>query len=243
MRKEPVMPQVNFKRLLSRRDLLLRGGASALVLTGVSQSDWMAAFAQSITIAATPSETEGPYWVDEQLNRSDIRTDPSTGVVSAGFPLALGITVSRITGGTIVPLSGAYVDIWHCNASGLYSDESANNTVGQKYLRGYQVADAHGNVRFLTIYPGWYSGRTVHIHFRVRLYSGSSTSLNFTSQLFFDESVTTTIFGLSPYAQRPNRDTFNATDMIYASGGSGLLLRLAQDGTYGLSSFHVMLNA
>lgn len=238
-----IIPKSNLKTLLSRRDLLIKGGMGAIALAAIPHSEWLAAFADTITISATPSETEGPYWVDEQLNRSDIRTDPSTGVVSTGFPLALGITVSRIVNGTIVPLSGAYVDIWHCNASGLYSDESANNTVGQKYLRGYQVADAHGNVKFLTVYPGWYSGRTVHIHFRVRLYSGTSTTLNFASQLFFDESITTSIYGLSPYALRPNRDTFNATDNIYASGGSSLMLRLAQDGTYGLSSFHVMLNA
>jgi protocatechuate 3,4-dioxygenase beta subunit len=231
------------KNLPTRRDLLLKSGAGLIALAGVSNSDWMAALADTVTVAATPSQTEGPYFVEEKLNRSDIRVDPATSLVSAGFPLVLGITASRISNGTITPLSGAYIDVWHCDATGIYSDEQANGSSGKKFLRGYQVSDGHGNVRFTTVYPGWYQGRTVHIHFKVRMYSGSSKTYEFNSQLYFDEATTTAIYSRPPYNQRPNRDTFNATDGIYRGGGSQLMLRMAQDGTHALSSFHVMLNA
>src|SRR5437868_6791304 len=121
--------------LPSRRDALRLGAAGAVAAAGLgpvksSLGDCILA----------PSETEGPYWVDEMLSRSDIRSDPTTGQLQAGLPLRLSLNVSEITGGTsCAPLAGAYVDIWHCNALGLYSDEAANNTVGQRWLRGYQV--------------------------------------------------------------------------------------------------------
>ena len=112
--------------------------------------------------------TEGPYWVEEQLNRSDIRQDPSNGTTKAGTPLTLQINVYQSNTSGCVPVSNAMVDIWHCDAAGLYSDEAANNTVGQKFLRGFQMTDSNGTVTFTTIYPGWYNGRAVHIHVRVR---------------------------------------------------------------------------
>src|SRR5262249_30469552 len=110
----------------------------------------------STTCVVTPSETEGPYFVDELLKRSDIRSDPSDGSVQNGLPLRLKITVHRIDGTACSALEGANVDIWHCNAQGIYSDVSANSTVGKKFLRGYQTTDADGAVEFTTIYPGWY---------------------------------------------------------------------------------------
>ncbi|MEZ5398638.1 MAG: intradiol ring-cleavage dioxygenase [Bryobacteraceae bacterium] len=226
---------------LGRRELLTKlagfGAAGAIGLP--------AALAQSetVSIVATPSATQGPYWVDEQLNRSDIRVDPVNSTVQQGFPLVLGITVSRLSGGVIVPVGGAFVDIWHCNAAGVYSDVSANATVGQKWLRGYQVTDAHGAVRFVTIYPGWYSGRAVHIHYRIRTASLNNPVFNYTSQFFFTETVTTNVFTSAPYSTRGAPDTRNTTDGIYnQSGGAVLLLRMAKDSSYCLSSFHVMLN-
>ena len=167
--------------------------------------------------------TEGPYWVDEKLFRSDIRTDPSTGVARAGVPLTLTITVQNL-GSSCTPLQGAYVDIWHCDAKGIYSDEATYNpgggtgnvtTTGQKFLRGYQITDSNGQVTFTTIYPGWYSGRTIHIHMRVRTYSGSTVLSNFVTQIFFDDSITNTVLTLSDYSRTTARDTTNATDNIY----------------------------
>src|SRR5262249_5768498 len=90
---------------------------------------------------ATPTVTEGPYWVDEKLLRSDIRTDPATGIARPGITLALSIAVQNISNGSCAAVAGALVDIWHCDAGGAYSDEAVNATAGQKFLRGYQVTD------------------------------------------------------------------------------------------------------
>jgi intradiol ring-cleaving dioxygenase-like protein len=133
------------------------------------------------------------------------------------------------------------VDVWHCDAGGLYSDEAANNTVGKKFLRGYQITDANGAVQFTTIYPGWYSGRTIHIHFRIRTFDGSTTTSNFTSQLFFDETITNTVLAQSPYNTRGTRDTTNATDNIYSAA---TLLSLTSDGSGGYAgTFTVALDS
>jgi uncharacterized protein (TIGR03437 family) len=175
----------------------------------------------------SPAMTEGPYWVDEQLNRPDIRVDPSNGSVRSGVLLNLAVNVYAVTSTSCAPLAGAHVDIWHCDASGLYSDVSANNTVGQKFLRGYQITDDDGVANFTTIYPGWYSGRTVHIHLRIRTYSGSQALDQFTSQLFFDDSITDQVFTQSPYNTRGSRSTRNTGDNIY-NGQTRTLLTLTQ---------------
>lgn len=176
-------------------------------------------------VAATPTVTEGPYWVDEKLFRSDIRTDPATGVARAGTPLTLTIKVLNLSSGACAPLTGAWVDIWHCDAKGIYSDEptynpgggtGSVNTSGQKFLRGYQITDNAGQVTFTTIYPGWDSGRTIHIHFRVRTYSGTTVLGNFVSQIFFDDAVNNAVLAQSAYSRTTGRDTSNSNDMVYS---------------------------
>lgn len=193
--------------------------------------------AAAISCVVTPDETEGPYFVDEMLNRPDIRSDPTSGAVSAGIPLALTIRVYKV-GTSCEPVSGALVDIWHCNAGGLYSDVSANNTVGQKFLRGYQLTDDSGVATFTTIYPGWYQGRTVHIHFKVRTFDGSSNTYEFTSQLFFDDSLSDEVYANAPYNTRGNRGTLNSNDNIY---DDRLLMNLAPSGDGYASTFDVGL--
>ena len=87
--------------------------------------------AETLTcVPSTPTVTEGPYWVDEKLFRSDVRTDPDTGVARAGIPLTLTIDVQNLTSGSCSALAGAYIDIWHCDAKGIYSDESSYNPGG-----------------------------------------------------------------------------------------------------------------
>ena len=120
-----------------------------------------------------------------------------------------------------MPLAGARVDIWHCDAGGTYSDEAQNNSSGKKFLRGYQTTDDSGAVNFTTIYPGWYSGRTVHINFRIRTYSGSTKLDEFVAQIFFDDTLTDTVFKSEPYSTRPNRDTRNANDMVVTGTRNG----------------------
>jgi protocatechuate 3,4-dioxygenase beta subunit len=183
------------------------------------------------TCVLAPEVTEGPYWVDVREKRSDVRAGQS------GTPLALDLYVYR-SDDSCEPESGAVVDIWHCNASGLYSDEAANGTSGETWLRGYQETDSNGHVAFTTIYPGWYSGRTVHIHIRVRTFSGSSTTFNFTTQIFFAEEDSAAVFATSPYNSRSGRDTTNEEDMIYQQevrAGNVLLPTLSGSASSGFS--------
>lgn len=189
----------------------------------------------------SPEQTEGPFFVDEKLNRSDIRIDPADGSISQGLPLQLVIHVNQVSNNKCTPLSGATVDVWHCDALGSYSDVrdnaggSAADTRGKKFLRGYQIADASGKVEFQTIYPGWYRGRNVHIHYKIRTNPKSELGHEFTSQLFFDEAITDQVHALAPYAQKGRRDTSNSSDGIFRRGGSDLMLQLskAPDGYLG----------
>jgi protocatechuate 3,4-dioxygenase beta subunit len=163
-----------------------------------------------------PEVTEGPYYVDENLNRSDIRADTNSGVVKEGIPLVLTFNVSQITDSSCSALEGAKVEIWHCDAAGVYSDVSdpGFNTIGQNFLRGYQLTDANGVAQFTTIYPGWYSGRTIHIHFKVHDPTSDQNKV-FTSQLFFDDALSDQVFSQAPYAEKGQRDRLNSTDSIY----------------------------
>ena len=206
-----------------RRTLAVLGGGAMATRQGLR------AASTCLTLAAP--QTEGPYWVEENLNRSDIRSDPSTGTVYPGVLLTLAISLQEVSSCT--PLAGARVDIWHCSATGTYSDEAVQSTSGKKFLRGYQVSDDNGNVNFITIYPGWYSGRTVHIHVRVRTYSGSTVLGEFTAQFFFDDTITDQVFTQSPYNARGTRDTRNTNDMVLTgtSGGSVLYPGLTQTPT------------
>ena len=192
--------------------MAILGGAGYATLIGPAPQ--FNAQAASSCIAVAEQQTEGPYWVDEKLNRSDIRQDPGTGAIPAGLPLSLSINVHEINGAVCGPLPGAQVDVWHCDAAGLYSDVSANSTVGRKFLRGYQTTDDNGNVQFTTIYPGWYSGRTIHIHVRIRTFNGAQQLDQFTAQIFFDDNVTDQVFTQSPYKARRTRDTRNSNDMV-----------------------------
>jgi protocatechuate 3,4-dioxygenase beta subunit len=216
-------------RVLTRREVLaLLGASGAALLTGVPFVHGLsnAGVAIGPSCVARPEQTEGPYFVDEGLNRSDIRSDPGAGVSKAGTPLTLALTVSSLRGGGCSPLPGAQVDLWHCDADGAYSDvtDRSFRTVGQRFLRGYQVTDGKGTVRFTTIYPGWYPGRTVHIHFKVRTAPKSERGQVFTSQLYFDDALTDRVQARAPYAVRGEREMRNADDRIFAQGGRRLML-------------------
>lgn len=251
-----------FRQHMGRRELIIKG-AGLMAFAGVAGSiltKKAAATTTTTTYIATPEQTEGPYWVDEQLNRSDLQIDPTDNSVQAGFPLVLSVTISSLVNGSITPISGAIVDLWHCNAIGVYSDEPAYNpgggtgtvvTTGKKFLRGYQVTNSRGQVRFLTIYPGWYTSRTAHIHCRVRIGGLQSPTTNFTTQFFFPDTLTDKIYQLSPYNQRTTaRDTTNLTDSVFttvdcntsANDGTETGLTLAETTTYASGSYNVVLD-
>ena len=195
--------------------------------------------AQATSCVLIPAKTEGPYFVDEKLNRSDIRTDPATGATSPGIPVALKMVVVRADS-SCAPVPGAVVDIWHADATGKYSDIASEGTSGRKYLRGLQATDARGAANFTTIFPGWYSGRAVHIHFKVRVFSGSSTTYEFNSQLFFDPSTTNEIYATSAYSSRGTQNVANSADNIYGSDGAKLLVALSPNGSGGYDGTFVI---
>ena len=196
--------------------LSVRGVARATAELPTASADAALASATACT-TLTPEETQGPFWVDERLLRSDVRADSATGAVQAGVPLTLTINLQD-AGADCSAQVGAYVDIWHANAQGTYSDVSGSgnpDNTGVDWLRGYQVSDANGSVTFTTIMPGWYASRTIHIHFRVRVGLDDATTVNVTSQLFFDESVNTAVLATSDYQKSGTRDTTNGTDALY----------------------------
>ena len=176
-------------------------------------------------------QDEGPYHRDAQPFRRDLAER------CAGSRLHLGIRLVG-DGGTALP--GTTVEVWHCDASGRYSGfppPDASGVVtsatapreeylpGQTFLRGRQLTDGEGRVEFESIYPGWYPGRTVHIHLMVHV--GEVVR---TTQLYFPEQVTTEVFARSPYDGRPGRDTTNETDEIFHTGGEPAVVDVAPAG-------------
>jgi protocatechuate 3,4-dioxygenase beta subunit len=173
----------------------------------------------------TPAATEGPYYFDPDAIRSDIREGRK------GAPLRLAI---RVRDADCKPLDNAVVDIWHCDASGLYSGfESASRGAGgapaagrtdeETYLRGAQVTSSEGIVQFRTVYPGWYRGRTTHVHAKVHV--DRQTML--TTQLYFDDGYSAAVYRQEPYASRRRRETFNDGDGLF---DEALLLKLSREG-------------
>jgi protocatechuate 3,4-dioxygenase beta subunit len=225
-------------RVLTRREMLtLLGGSGAALIAGLSLPRLVTAQSTPTPTPSTtplpacvvrPELTEGPYFVDDQLNRSDIRIDPADGSVKDGLPLHLIYRVSDVTGGVCAPLAGAQVDVWHCDANGQYSgvQDQGFDTRGEMWLRGYQVTDETGVARFLTIVPGWYRGRAVHIHFKIRTDPGGEAGYEFTSQLFFDPEQIQEIYALEPYANKGLPDTPNENDGIYQQSEGLLTLDL-----------------
>lgn len=234
-------------RIFSRREALrtVAWAGAAAMFAGVGsrlvRGGTPATTQPRLPLVASPMLTEGPFFVDEKLNRSDLVGDTTRASVVDGLPLLLSLTLYTLKNDAYAPLSGAQVDVWHADAVGAYSDESHpmnhENTAGQTWLRGYQVTDAEGLASFRTIFPGWYPGRTPHIHFKVRqaLPNGKSTA-EFTSQLFFQEADIDHIYANAPYTTNRRRNTRNANDMVYnerqmdgSVAGSYMLLDLRPD--------------
>lgn len=186
--------------------------------------EFVALLDQANTCTPSRAGFQGPYWFSVDGIRSDIRED------RPGTALTLALRVQDVSrcpaGGSATPIPNAVVEIWHCDAGGVYSgfEAGAPNPAGGgqaettddgTYLRGAQVADGRGIVRFTTIYPGWYSGRTPHIHCKVHL--DQQTVL--TTQLFFDDSLTNRVYTAPPYREHTGRDTTNRTDFIFDETG------------------------
>jgi protocatechuate 3,4-dioxygenase beta subunit len=225
-------------RVLTRREALALLGSvgTLLLLGGATSSGRSSGVAQPrYPCVVRPASTAGPYYVDEKLRRSDIRSDPSDRTVKEGIALALTLNVSSIAKGACAPLVGAIVDVWQCDAHGVYSDvvDPSFNTTGKQFLRGYQITDQRGVVRFTTIYPGWYPIRTPHIHYKIRSPASAPSPYEFIGQLYFDEGLSDRIYAKPPYAGRGKRTVSNITDRIYNQDGgrqTTLTVTPAKDG-------------
>ncbi|HZB25699.1 MAG TPA: intradiol ring-cleavage dioxygenase [Vicinamibacterales bacterium] len=221
-------------RLLTRREVVALLGMSGVAALGEplmgGQSPAKGARALPACVVQ-PEQTEGPYFVDKMLHRADIRKDPSNGAVSPGAPLTVAFMVSRVAaGGACVPVAGAQVDLWQCDAAGVYSGvKDANfDTMGRHFLRGHQLTDANGKAAFVTIYPGWYPGRAVHLHFKIRTTPAAAQGYEFTSQLYFDEALTDRVFARAPYSTRTGQRRRNEEDRIFQSGGKQLVMPVSE---------------
>jgi protocatechuate 3,4-dioxygenase beta subunit len=180
------------------------GGGNGTPANGPNQPSTPPAANTPGTCTLYPQQTEGPYYVDGEMLRADLREDRQ------GTLLVLDLLVLSADGCT--PLANAAVDIWHCDAAGVYSGFQNQlgglNTTGQIFLRGTQLTGPDGRVQFTTIYPGWYPGRTTHIHFKVHL----GTTREVTSQLYFPEALNSEVYGTDPYAAHGQKDTSNMAD-------------------------------
>ena len=166
-------------------------------------------FDDAASCTLSPEMTEGPFYFDVDTIRSDIREDRE------GVPLRLATRV--LDAATCGPITDAVVDVWHCDASGIYSGFESASTGGANtrddstYLRGALVTNAEGVAEFTTIYPGWYRGRTTHIHAKIHL---DNTTL-LTTQFYFPEEINDAVYAVEPYASDDGRSTTNATDSIF----------------------------
>jgi len=238
--------------LAARAGMFLVAGAGATQLVRASRV-WQAK--DQVHLVASPALTEGPFFVDEKLNRSDLVSVTDRASVKNGMPLELNLRCLVFAGGKTSALKGATVDLWSADVVGAYSDEASpmnhENTSGQKWLRGFQVTDANGEVHFKTIVPGWYPGRCPHIHFKVRKFSTSrQTTAEFTSQVFFREPDQARIYAAEPYKSHTSPETTNERDMVFSerlpdgtTAGSHMLLDLARSarGNGMKSQFSILL--
>jgi protocatechuate 3,4-dioxygenase beta subunit len=201
--------------------------ASPAATAGSSEAAGGASASALPACVVVPELTEGPYYVDVELERSDIRTNTSDGAVAEGTPLSIEWMVSQADGSACMPMEGAIVDVWHCDALGVYSGVQGNSG---NFLRGFQRTDATGKATIQTIYPGWYQGRAVHIHFKIRTDPEADAGFEFTSQLFFDDDLSRTVYATGVYAQKGAQDMENESDGIYDQSGGATLLSVTQDG-------------
>jgi protocatechuate 3,4-dioxygenase beta subunit len=170
-------------------------------------------FPESATCYLTASTGEGPYYYEVELDRQDITEGKDGARLQLGF---------RVVDPECNPIEGALVDIWHCDPTGYYAgyptadpDEDAvfglEPDTTETFLRGARTTDADGLAEFLTLWPGWYTTRTLHCHLKVVLAGGDLL----TTQIFYDESITAVVVTTSPYDQRGPPDTTNADDLDF----------------------------
>lgn len=232
---------------MERKDFLKKGlgliGVSTVVLDackkdGLSDTDVLTAGSADMSsegCVVSPAETEGPYpYPGGEKNNPLNRVDVTEG--KPGLPLYLTFTVVNTNAGC-APVTGARVDIWHCDRDGYYSGYKQNGYLGQKdltgqtFMRGYQVADANGECKFTTIYPGWYPGRTTHIHIEVFI----NGALKKTTQIAFPDRANKKVNSTDGYSAHGQNPTKNLADSVFVNSLSS---ELASVDSYSASGVH-----
>jgi protocatechuate 3,4-dioxygenase beta subunit len=217
---------------LTRRRLLGHAGVVGVAFAGggvIGVGRSLAAVSSSESaasaLALTPEQEEGPFYVALEKIRKNITLGRE------GVPLKLRVKIVSSTSGK--PIGGAALDIWHCDATGVYSDESSEGTVGSTWLRGVQITSADGVAEFESIYPGQYTGRDTHIHVKVHIGGAASGSgysgghVSHTGQLFFSDALSAEVYRLAPYTAGTAARTDHAEDHVWtAEGGAKSLLKL-----------------
>jgi protocatechuate 3,4-dioxygenase beta subunit len=206
----PISPSPRIRRKVLR-------SLSLVPLSGLALPPSITHAAQ--TCVLSPEMTEGPFFVDERLERADLVADAADEPGMRGA-LPLLLTLAFVDARrACAPMTGLQVDVWHTDALGNYSDVQGQR--GRTFCRGYQVTDAAGRVSFRTVYPGWYPGRTIHIHVKARRFDANRrVTRDYTTQVYFDEQTNDTVMALPPYNRRGRRTTSNARDGIYANASS-----------------------
>lgn len=209
-----------------RRTLGMLAGLGAWpVVTGAASAG--ASLPDRPVCVLAPAMTEGPFFVDARLDRADLTGGSPDPAVRDALPLRLEIVFVDVRA-ACAPMPGLQVDVWHTDAMGRYS--GVLDQRGTTWCRGHQTTAADGRVAFRTIYPGWYPGRTIHIHVKARRYDAARrVTLEFTTQIFFDDVLNDAVMARMPYAARRPRSTRNAGDGIYGDA-TRLLARAALDG-------------
>jgi protocatechuate 3,4-dioxygenase beta subunit len=210
---------------ITRRGSLVKLGG--LIAAGVGVGGWKIADSEgsgpaavasgAVSCVLTPEQTEGPYYIASEKVRRNL-TDGRPGT-----PLLLRAFV--VDASTCKAIKNAAVDIWHADAEGIYSG-FGEGTASRTFMRGIQRSSAKGLALFRSVYPGWYQGRTVHIHVKVHL----GGNVVHTGQLYFPDAVTDAVYRKAPYSSRPNRSTRNAADAIYRNGGKKSQVSVRKNG-------------
>jgi protocatechuate 3,4-dioxygenase beta subunit len=204
------------RSLLSRRAALTTLASAPAIVScapgAFAQTPAAPAVALTPACILTPAAVPGPFYFDPKLQRADI-TEGNPGV-----PLRLRFIV--LDAADCTPVSGARVDVWHTRADGYYSgypgqgDKHNVDTSGGTFMRGTQIADGRGEAAFRSVYPGWYGGRTVHVHFKVFIDDKDML----TGQMYFPDALSQYIFAnVGAYTRKAVRNTFNNNDDLALS--------------------------
>ncbi|MEA2666261.1 MAG: hypothetical protein QOI11_3205 [Candidatus Eremiobacteraeota bacterium] len=219
-------------RSFSRATALRFFGGTAALLAGSGGASGIPAAAatpvgSSGACAVTPQGEIGPYFADDSpsgFDRGNVLANLDGTALQPGVPLTLTVQVYD-TQASCAAMSGVQIDLWHCNAAGVYSDEAVENTASQTWLRGYQITGRAGTVTFTTIVPGWYPGRATHIHVRARSKYNSASAPSDgsnTTQLFFPQAVVDALgTSVAPYDTHGVNPTTNASDHVYTPQTKG----------------------